>query len=197
MLTAASGLSGLRKRRARHVLVSWHCANSTSPSQSVPASRAASATSRPPSWSSAVIRLDPYVSPDCAWFVRIRRVRGATAATAYSSPGASSAKPSCPRARHGARGSASVADKGAGPYGIATGPDGALWFRQLNPAQSAASPAMKRSPRSPVLLPDRTAEPHVIVAASTGDCWFTEWGANRIGPVAASSGERGYVRSTE
>lgn len=32
-------------------------------------------------------------------------------------------------------------------------------------------------------LPDRTARPHAIVAAAAGECWFTEWGANRIGRI--------------
>ena len=35
-------------------------------------------------------------------------------------------------------------------------------------------------------LPDRTAKPHAIVAASAGDCWLAEWGANRIGHITVT-----------
>ena len=35
-------------------------------------------------------------------------------------------------------------------------------------------------------LPDRTARPHAITAASVGDCWFTEWAANRVGHLTAT-----------
>ncbi|MFC7466723.1 hypothetical protein ACFQVA_02305 [Actinomadura keratinilytica] len=34
-------------------------------------------------------------------------------------------------------------------------------------------------------LPDPAARPHAIVAATAGECWFTEWGANRVGRVTA------------
>ncbi|SCE17362.1 virginiamycin B lyase [Streptomyces sp. IgraMP-1] len=30
-------------------------------------------------------------------------------------------------------------------------------------------------------LPDPAARPHAVVAAVPGECWFTEWGANRVG----------------
>ena len=109
-----------------------------------------------------------------------------------------------------------VANEEAGPYGIVTGPDGALWFtlNQANaigrittggdivlhplPTPDAAPVGITgdgaalwfveiaagqvgrismdgRIEEFP--LPDRTARPHAIVAASAGDCWFTEWGA--------------------
>ena len=32
-------------------------------------------------------------------------------------------------------------------------------------------------------LPDREAKPHAITAAPSGECWFTEWGANRVGRI--------------
>ena len=32
-------------------------------------------------------------------------------------------------------------------------------------------------------LPDRAARPHAIVADPAGGCWFTEWGANRVGHI--------------
>lgn len=35
-------------------------------------------------------------------------------------------------------------------------------------------------------LPDPVAKPHAITATDSGDCWFTEWGANRIGRIDPS-----------
>jgi virginiamycin B lyase len=35
-------------------------------------------------------------------------------------------------------------------------------------------------------LPDPTAKPHAITATAAGDCWFTEWGANRLGRIGSA-----------
>lgn len=32
-------------------------------------------------------------------------------------------------------------------------------------------------------MPDRAAKPHAITTAPSGECWFTEWAANRIGRI--------------
>ncbi len=86
-----------------------------------------------------------------------------------------------------------MAGKEAGRYGITAGPDEALWFA-LNQANAtgrittdgeASWCVATRAGRigriatdggiTGLPLPDPTARPHAVVAAGTGDCWFTEY----------------------
>lgn len=68
----------------------------------------------------------------------------------------------------------------AAPVGITS--DGtALWFVEIAAGQIGKVSVNRTVEEFP--LPDRTAKPHAIVAASIGDCWFTAWGTNGIGHI--------------
>jgi virginiamycin B lyase len=72
---------------------------------------------------------------------------------------------------------------GAAAVGI-TSDGAALWFVEIMAGQIGritTDGAIQEFP-----LPNRAAKPHAIVAAGTGDCWFTEWGANRIGHITVA-----------
>ena len=71
---------------------------------------------------------------------------------------------------------------GAAPVGITSDGD-AMWFAEIAAGQIGRISADGGIGEFP--LPDRTAKPHAIVAASVGDCRFTEWRANRLGRVTS------------
>ncbi|MEU7038521.1 hypothetical protein ABZ958_33310 [Streptomyces sp. NPDC046237] len=59
-----------------------------------------------------------------------------------------------------------------GPFGIATGDDGALWF-----TETAADRIGRISTSGEITefpLPDRAGRPHAIAPGADGALWFTE-----------------------
>jgi DNA-binding beta-propeller fold protein YncE len=76
----------------------------------------------------------------------------------------------------------------AGPYGIAAGPDGNLWFTELNSNKiSKLSPATGEI--TEYALPTDNVGPYGIAAGPDGNLWFTESAQNKIGHISPSTGE--------
>ena len=69
---------------------------------------------------------------------------------------------------------------GAGPYGITTGPDGALWFTEYNRA-AIGRITIDGQITEYALLP--TALPTSITTGPDGNLWFTESGTDDIGRI--------------
>jgi virginiamycin B lyase len=83
---------------------------------------------------------------------------------------------------------------GAGPSGIALGPDGALWFAETDAGKIGRMTTTGRItefalPPSPL----GPTAPGEIVAGPDGAMWFTEQGANRIGRIEAGSATTTFV----
>lgn len=73
---------------------------------------------------------------------------------------------------------------GRQPYGITTGPDGALWF-----TESAASQIGRISTSGEIVeypLPTPNAWPYSITVGPDGALWFTESDANKIGRITTT-----------
>ena len=70
------------------------------------------------------------------------------------------------------------------PTGIATGPDGALWFG--DPGSNAIWRLTTTGIFTPFMIPTSGASPAGIVAGSDGALWFTENGANKIGRITTA-----------
>jgi len=78
-----------------------------------------------------------------------------------------------------------IPTSGAGPSGIALGPDGNMWFTETN-----ASRIGKITPAGVITdyaTPTAASNPTGIVAGPDGNLWFTEPGVNKIGKLVASS----------
>jgi virginiamycin B lyase len=75
----------------------------------------------------------------------------------------------------------SVAGTEAGPYGIATGPDGALWCTEITANQIGRIDADHQVTEYPI--PIEGAFPSAIVAGPDGAMWFTLNQANAIGRI--------------
>jgi len=70
----------------------------------------------------------------------------------------------------------------SGAYGIAAGPDGALWFAEFEIGKigritTAGAITEYTTPAG------RNSAPNMIAKGPDGALWFTEWGANQIGRV--------------
>ncbi|MGW8263213.1 Vgb family protein, partial [Bacillus sp. LR--39] len=61
------------------------------------------------------------------------------------------------------------------------GPDGALWFTEINANQIGRITVSGKI--SEYQLPTAHARPHAIAAGGDGALWFTEWGAGQIGRI--------------
>ncbi|GAA3952633.1 virginiamycin B lyase [Streptomyces marokkonensis] len=87
-------------------------------------------------------------------------------------------------------------DRGAGPFGIATGPDGALWFTELNADRVGRlpHPEVVLEGRPAVVeefpLPVRAAGAAGITAGADGAMWFALSQADMIGRIGADGSVR-------
>jgi streptogramin lyase len=73
---------------------------------------------------------------------------------------------------------------GAGPVGIAAGPDGALWFTESNANQIGRVTTTGSFSEFPV--PTAGSVPRRIAAGPDGALWFTEHSVNKIGRVTTA-----------
>jgi streptogramin lyase len=85
-------------------------------------------------------------------------------------------------------------DPGSQPWEISNGPDGNLWFTELQSAVSRASDNVARiTPSGTVtqfrLTGEQNRAPWGIAAGSNGDLWFTEWSADTIGRINPTTHE--------
>lgn len=78
----------------------------------------------------------------------------------------------------------------ARPVGIASTGD-AIWFVEIAAGQIGRMGLDFAV--SEFGLGDRTAKPHAIAPAPSGDCWFTEWATNRVGRIAAAGAITEYA----
>lgn len=69
----------------------------------------------------------------------------------------------------------------AGPYGIASGPDGALWFTELDANRIGRIALTGKI--SEYIVPTVNGGPYGITAGPDGAMWFTESSANQIGRI--------------
>ncbi|HSX98017.1 MAG TPA: virginiamycin B lyase, partial [Streptomyces sp.] len=76
-----------------------------------------------------------------------------------------------------------VSDAEAGPYGITTGPDGALWFTEFRGHRIGRITTAGEA--TSFALPTPDAGPFGIAAGPDDALWFTEAGADRIGMITA------------
>jgi streptogramin lyase len=77
-----------------------------------------------------------------------------------------------------------ISGAGAGPNGIAAGPDGNLWFADIagnNIDQISLVGALTEFP-----IPTASAQPSGIAAGSDGNLWFAELDGNNIGRITPS-----------
>jgi virginiamycin B lyase len=75
----------------------------------------------------------------------------------------------------------SLPDGTSGPYGIATGPDGAVWFTEMHGIRIGRITTEGEVSAYP--LPTADAGPTIIAAGPDGGLWFTEHrGRARWGP---------------
>ncbi|MGQ4429066.1 virginiamycin B lyase, partial [Streptomyces violaceoruber] len=72
-----------------------------------------------------------------------------------------------------------VSDADAGPYALAEGPDGALWFTLVHRGAVA-----RRDPEDGRVTVHPVGDgPTVIAPGPDGALWFTEYRAHRIGRI--------------
>src|SRR5687768_6248064 len=69
----------------------------------------------------------------------------------------------------------------SGPYSVAAGPDGALWFTEIHAGRIGRASAGGEI--TEFALPTPHAGPSIIVAGGDGALWFTEFRAHRIGRI--------------
>src|SRR5687768_1119810 len=74
----------------------------------------------------------------------------------------------------------------SGPYGIASGPDGNLWFTDIHQSQSRIGRITTGGAITEFLLPAPSSGPLRIVVGPDGALWFTESSVNRIGRITTS-----------
>ena len=87
-----------------------------------------------------------------------------------------------------------VPTSSSGPYGIAAGPDGALWFTEYYAnkiGRITASGAFKEYD-----VPTSGSRPCGIAAGPDGALWFTEYGSNKIGRITTSGAFKEYLVPT-
>ena len=77
-----------------------------------------------------------------------------------------------------------VADAGAGPYGITTGADGALWLSLVHAGQIARRSIDGARTRS--CTSSTTGRPSLITSGPDGALWLTESQGNRIARITTS-----------
>jgi virginiamycin B lyase len=65
--------------------------------------------------------------------------------------------------------------------GITNGPDGALWFVEIN--GNKIGRITTSGIISEFTIPTPNARPHAIVTGPDRALWFTEWGSNQIGRI--------------
>src|ERR1700733_12776761 len=73
---------------------------------------------------------------------------------------------------------------GNGPWAIATGPDGALWFTELQ--ANKIGRITTAGPITEFAAPTASSGPRSIVAGPDGALWFTEEAADKIGRITTS-----------
>ena len=74
-----------------------------------------------------------------------------------------------------------VSDGAAGPYGVAAGPDGAIWFTLAGAGQIG-----RFAPATDVEifdLPNPEGQPTAIIATPEGALWFTQTRDNSVGRI--------------
>ncbi|MBV8371239.1 MAG: CHAP domain-containing protein [Candidatus Eremiobacteraeota bacterium] len=88
----------------------------------------------------------------------------------------------------------SIPTGGSNPIGIASGPDGALWFAESNASKIGRMPTSGTG-TSEYPIPTSGSSPYFIAAGSDGALWFTEYGGNKIGriPTNASPGSGAQI----
>ncbi len=100
-----------------------------------------------------------------------------------------SAKTSCPTRKCRVKGfkrrtvveEYTLADGASGPHGIATGPDGALWFTEMHGGRIGRITTEGEVSAYP--LPTADARPAIIAAGPDGALWFAEHRGNNIGRI--------------
>lgn len=81
-----------------------------------------------------------------------------------------------------------VSGRDAGPYGITTGPDGALWFTMVHHGRiGRMTPGGELTSHQ---LDPASCGPTVIASGPDGALWFTEYQSHRIGRIT-TAGEIG------
>ncbi|MBU6152184.1 MAG: hypothetical protein KGR25_12085, partial [Chloroflexi bacterium] len=70
---------------------------------------------------------------------------------------------------------------GSAPWGIAAGPDGAMWFTQMQGNGIGRIAVDGRVAQFPIPTP--SSNPFDIAAGPDGAMWFTEWAGNKIGRI--------------
>jgi virginiamycin B lyase len=83
-----------------------------------------------------------------------------------------------------------VADKGAGPYGITAGPDGALWLTFAHSGQIARLTIDGELKEYPLDSP--TCRPTVITPGPDGALWFTRSQDHQIGRITVDGGTEAF-----
>jgi virginiamycin B lyase len=78
-----------------------------------------------------------------------------------------------------------VPTPGAGPVGIASGPDGALWFTE-NATNKIGRVTTGGVVTNESVIPTSGADPDGIVAGPDGALWFTEFFGNKIGRITTA-----------
>jgi virginiamycin B lyase len=86
-----------------------------------------------------------------------------------------------------------VPTSGAGPFGIARGPAGTVWFTESY--ADAIAVVQKDGTISEFALP-AGSEPEEIAAGPDGNMWFAAYGANAIGRIKPSGGVRLFAIPT-
>ncbi len=72
------------------------------------------------------------------------------------------------------------------PFGIAAGPDGALWFTEYNPAGNKIGRITTAGVISEYVIPTASSYPSNITLGPDGALWFTEQIANKIGRITTA-----------
>lgn len=75
-----------------------------------------------------------------------------------------------------------IAGSDAGPYGITTGKDGALWYTEQKGNRIGRITGKGEMKSFPIPTPDAGAM--TIVSDQSGDLWFTEYKANEPHGIA-------------
>ena len=70
---------------------------------------------------------------------------------------------------------------GSGPWGVAAGPDGAMWITELQGNAIGRIAMDGRVAQFPIPTPG--ANPFDVAAGPDGAMWFTEWNGNKIGRI--------------
>jgi len=82
----------------------------------------------------------------------------------------------------------------SGPWGIAAGPDGNLWF-----TMQSANQIGRITPSGVITsfsIPTPGSQPYGIAAGPDGNLWFTAYGANEIGRITTSGVITEFALST-